>query len=420
MTPTPRAPEPEKQALLQGWRAGAGALSAQWLSILFTASVSLGLSVWLARSMQPGGFGRYAYLLILATLLALLQDAGMRTLILREQVAPSARLAMVHDSLPGLARGHLLWTTALLIAGAVACSPFFGDPALAWAVLCFAAVTLSQLVSAQLKGAGQWRREAGWQAGARALSALLVIAAAWRFGASPAVVFGAWALGLALAYALLGRDLHARPCLRPRAAVYRAAAGFAWIDLATCLYRRSDIVILHRSVTSQALGQYAVAYRLFDGVLLLAAPVALFFFRRLRLTREHSTAARDLQGRTLLAAAIVGVLLAIGGVCLGPWMVEILYGPAYRPLAGHLVGWLFAAFVFVMPNYVLTQAAIALDRERWYVLGASLAAATNLSLNLALAPRYGVQGAAITVIATEAVLAVTLWLGLRHAQRHRP
>ncbi|MFC6840805.1 polysaccharide biosynthesis C-terminal domain-containing protein [Xanthomonas theicola] len=66
---------------------------------------------------------------------------------------------------------------------------------------------------------------------------------------------------------------------------------------------------------------------------------------------------------------------------------------------------------------MLTQAAIALDRERWYVLGASLAAATNLALNLALAPRYGTHGAAAAAIATEAVLGATLWLGLRSAQR---
>ncbi|MBO9882823.1 polysaccharide biosynthesis C-terminal domain-containing protein [Xanthomonas sp. D-109] len=397
------------------WRAGASALSAQWGAILCVAAVSLGLSVWLARSMQPDGFGRYAYLLNLATLLALAQDAGMRTLVLRERVAPSAGLAAEAAGLPGLARGHLLLATLLLLGVALLLPRGVGGPALAWAVLCFAAVTLSQLVSAQLKGAGHWRREARWQVGARALSGVSIVLAVLLLGARPEVVFAAWAVGLLSAYALLQRDLHDRPRWRPQAAVYRAAAGFLWIDLATCLYRRSDIVILHRAVSPAEVGQYAAAYRLFDGVLLLAAPVALLLFRRLRLSRVDPAAARRLQSRALAAAALAGSVLAIAGAVLGSWVVGLLYGQAYRPTAGPLVGWLFAAFVFVLPNYVLTQTAIALERQRCYMVGAGLAAATNLALNLLLAPHYGARGAALATIATEAVLAATLWLGLRRA-----
>ncbi|MFC6840804.1 hypothetical protein ACFQGW_14465 [Xanthomonas theicola] len=157
-------------AIPPGWRAGAGALSAQWLSILFAAAVSLGLSVWLARGMQPAGFGRYAYLLSVATLLALAQDAGLRTLVLRERVAPSPGLAAFDAALPGLARGHLLLVTLLLVGASGALAPFYGDPALPWAVLCFAAVTLSQLVSAQLKGrANGGARRAGRPARARSV-----------------------------------------------------------------------------------------------------------------------------------------------------------------------------------------------------------------------------------------------------------
>lgn len=398
------------------WRAGARALSAQWLSVVFVAAVSLALSVWLARSMEPSGFGRYAYLLNLATLLALVQDAGLRTLVMRERVAPSPSLARFSAVLPGMARGHLLMATVGMACGSLLLPAAGVDPALTWAVLCFAAVTLVQLVSVQLKAAGQWSREALWQAGGRVLSALAIAAAVWLLGASPSVVFGAWAGALLLAYAFLRGDLHDRPCW-PRWPVYRAAGGFLWIDLATCLYRRSDIVLLHRWVSSEDVGQYAAAYRLFDGVLLLAAPLALFFFRRLRLARPDAAVARRLYGRTLLAAAGVGSGLAAAGVLLGPWLVGLLYGEAYRAVGGSLVGWLFLAFVIVLPNYVLTQAAIAMDRERCYAVGATLAAVTNLALNALLVPDHGVWGAAAVVIATEAVLGSVLYFGLRRAWR---
>lgn len=406
-----------KAGRAQRWRAAAGALSAQWLAIVLTAAVSLALSLWLARRMEPAGFGRYAYLLNLATLLALAQDAGLRTLLMRERVAPGPALAAWTDRLPGLARGHLLLATGLLAVASLALVPWGADPALALAVLCFGAVGLSQLVSVQLKAAGQWAREGRWQVAARLLSALAVVAAVLLLGAGPAVVFGAWAGGLLLAYGWLGRDLRERPQWRPQAPVYRAAAGFLWIDLATCLYRRSDIVILHGLVAAAEVGQYAAASRLFDGVLLLASPVALFFFRRLRLLRADPGSARRLLRASLWAAVLAGTALALGGAALGPWLIGLLYGPAYAASAGPLMGWLFAAFVFVLPNYVLTQTAIALDRERCYMLGASLAAVTSLALNLLLIARHGAVGAAMALMATEAVLCVTLCLGLSLRQR---
>ncbi len=407
-----------KPRLPPDWRNLVRGVSAQWGSILFAAAVSLALSVWLARGMGPAGFGRYAYLLNLATLLALLQDAGMRTLVLREGVAAGIPAPMAR-ALPGLARGHLLWSTLLLAAASLAARHAGGDPALVWAVLCFGAVTLTQLVSAQLKAAGLWQRDASWLAGARALSAVLVVMAVLLLGYDPGVVFAAWGCGLVLAYLWLGRGLRDRPQWRPQPLAYRAAAGFFWIDTATGLYRRSDVVILQHMVPAAELGQYAAAYRVFDGVLLLAMPVALLLFRQLRLQRTQATRARRLEDRALWLAGAAGLALAATGAWFGTLLMELLYGAAYRVVAGQVLGWLFAAFVFVLPNYVLTQAAIASDRQRWYVLGAGLAAVVNIALNLLLTRQYGVHGAAIAVIATEATLTATLWCGLRIAGRGR-
>ncbi|WP_040239487.1 lipopolysaccharide biosynthesis protein, partial [Xanthomonas citri] len=149
-------------------------------------------------------------------------------------------------------------------------------------------------------------------------------------------------------------------------------------------YRRSDVVILQHTVPAAEVGQYAAAYRVFDGVLLLAMPVALLLFRQLRLARAQAGRARRLEDRALWLAAAAGLALAASGAWLGNWLMELLYGASYRAVAGQLLGWLFAAFVFVLPNYVLTQAAIACDQQRWYVLGASVAAVVNIALNLLL------------------------------------
>lgn len=72
-----------------------------------------------------------------------------------------------------------------------------------------------------------------------------------------------------------------------------------------------------------------------------------------------------------------------------------------------------ACFSAVLPNYVLTQAAIPMDSERCHAVGAALAAATSLVLNFLVVPDRGVLGAAAAAIATEAVLGGVLYFGLR-------
>lgn len=90
----------------------------------------------------------------------------------------------------------------------------------------------------------------------------------------------------------------------------------------------------------------------------------------------------------------------------------LAYGDSYAA-AAPLLSWLLVAFLFLAPNYVLTQAAVALGRERWYAVTVCIAAAVNVGLNFWLLPRFGALGAAWASIATEAVLMVLLYRGVR-------
>jgi O-antigen/teichoic acid export membrane protein len=83
------------------------------------------------------------------------------------------------------------------------------------------------------------------------------------------------------------------------------------------------------------------------------------------------------------------------------------YGPRYPDSAGLLrvICW---GLVFVLPNMVLTQAALALERDRAYLWAAALAALTNVAMNCALVPQLGTVAAAYTTVATEAVLFICL------------
>ncbi len=376
----------------------------------YAAIVSLGLSIAIAVLLGPAGFGAYAGVVAAASFLALLQDGGLRTLMVREYTAPTAGPAPFPAGLVSLACGHVLLTTGAIVACVMLLPVSAGKAELSWAVLAFGATTLLQLGSAVLRAQGAFGRDAGWQIAVRTVSALAILAAVQLFGPLPLTVFAAWAVAL-LAFVPSHPALRwVRPGFALTRAPYRAAAGFFIVDLATFIYNRADILLLSLLLPDQAdVGRYAAGYRLFDGALLMAAPAATVLFRKLRLAHVEPAGFARLLRRSLASAAAIGVAAALGGWLFGPALARFFFGETYAGGTGDVMQWLALALIFALPNAVLTQAAVAGGAQRLYAGAATAAACVNLGVNLATIPVFGILGAAWTTIATEAVL----WLGLR-------
>ena len=100
-------------------------------------------------------------------------------------------------------------------------------------------------------------------------------------------------------------------------------------------------------------------------------------------------------------------------------IVVFTFGPEYANSAV-LLPWLLGALVFILPNGVLTQAAIARNREGLYAAAAGGAAVINLGLNLALIPKFGGLGAAWATIVTGGVSHGSRFLlGTRGDRKHQ-
>ncbi|WAH57624.1 polysaccharide biosynthesis C-terminal domain-containing protein [Pseudomonas silvicola] len=390
---------------------GRQGVSAQWAASLVCALVSMALSVVLARLMTPSAFGGYAFYLGVGASLGIILDGGFRTLLLRERAAPTPGLGLNGPALAGAMLGHLLLAAPLLAVAALAWAGDWAAPATA---LCFAVITLTLWYSAWLKGAGELRREAAWQVRCRLLSAATIMTGLWWFGPTATVVLLGWALGLLLAGWLTWPGQ--RPRLRwPRAPLYRAALGFAGIDLATLIYHRVDIVLLYTLNHDPAeAGRYAAAYRLYDGVMLLSAPLALLVFRRMR----QPGSGRSLELAAMGLAMAAGIVLALLGNGFGTFVAAGLFGADFAQ--ADLVGWLFGALIAALPNAVLTYWAIAHHQERFYALAAGLAALFNLAANTWLIPRHGALGAAWSTLGTESLLFALLLGRWGMAHSHTP
>jgi len=381
---------------------------AQWAATAICAATSLLISIVLARWLGPESFGLYAFYLGIGAAMGVVLDAGLRTRLLRESARPSENVAGPLQELREML-GHL----SLLAGTGLLMTALLGEGTLLALIACFAAVTLTQWHSAWLKGTGALGKEAGWQLACRFGSGLAILLMVLWLGPTPAAIFTGWALGLLLVALPVLPWPRLRP-LRPTLSLYSGSLSFAAADLATLIYHRADSALLYLLGDATAAGHYAAAYRLYDGVLLLATPLTILAFRHVRSGSGNSA----FQCRMLLLAFLCGALLAGAAWTLGLSLTRWLYGPDYAQV--NLLGWLFCALILALPNGLLCHWAIAHHRERYFLWGATLAALVNVLLNIWLIPRHGGLGAAWSTLASEAVLGMVLMLSWQRQRDSEP
>jgi O-antigen/teichoic acid export membrane protein len=107
---------------------------------------------------------------------------------------------------------------------------------------------------------------------------------------------------------------------------------------------------------------------------------------------------------------LASILIIIFGLIWGGEFMLFLFGAEYKT-AGLLLFWLLFSILFILPNYILTQASIALDREVSYAKIVIFVALLNIVLNIFLIPEFGAVGAAWSTIVAEGFLCLNLcWI----------
>ena len=382
------------------------------MAALYTAAVSIGLTFVLGRVLGPDKFGSYSYILTIATLFFILQDGGFRTLLFREKTLPSKGLKRYGDRLFSWALGHVVVITAAGAFFILALPTGYRIESLA-AIFCFGFQAVINFISSELRAEGLFPRDALWQATVRTFGAAGILVAVFFVRPVPWAIFCLLVVCALVVSVLVSQaDCEAFVWWFPYPGYPKACLGFMAIEAATTVYYRCDIILLERLVGDPALvGYYAAAYRFLDGITLLVAPLGIIWFRKLRLVSEDTA----LLGRQIAWMSITMLLAAfLIIVAVVPFSREIVvftFGHAYADSAD-LLPWL-GALIFILPNGVLTQAAIARNRESVYAVAAGGAALVNIGLNLVLIPRFGAKGAAWATIATEGFLTVALIFGTR-------
>ena len=404
-----------RQQLLRG---GVGSIAVK----VAGTGVSFVLAVVLARTLGPEGYGTYAFVMALLTLLAIPAQAGLPQLMVRETAKTEAREQW------GLMRGLWRWgngfvvlfSAVMIFIGGLFL--WFGEQWLSevrWQTLAVGLLLVPLIALGNVRGAilrGLRRTVVGQLPEAvlrPALLLALVLLVPWLWAdfalsaANVMALHAAAALGVFLIGSVLLLHVRPQPVASGPEPEYEVAywrnAAFPLALLAglQLINKQTDILLLGIIQTDGDVGVYRVVFQVATLVIFgLQAlnQVLQPYYARMYAQGEMARLQRlvTYSARVILLIAIppVIVMIAFGGTLL-----EWVFGAEYRAGATALA--ILAAGQLV--NAGMGSVGMLLNmtgHERDTVKGIGIAALCNVVLNLVLIPPFGIEGAAAATALT--------------------
>jgi len=297
---------------------------------------------------------------------------------------------------------------------------------------------VTELVSGKLQLEERYLSLAFWQIVPHLMRLLLVVVlvyaatsivsiqhVAYAYAAVALVLFisGAWLLLRMYqgSFALKGHnavEIHAESSKSIAPGMFQVAAQswpFGLAGLFYLIYFQSDIILVKYIVGAEAAGLYNVAFTVMVAVYLLPSVI----YQKFLLPKIHRWANHDKvkfyqvyrQGN--LVMLILGLAAMVALWILVPWGIPFLFGIEYQNSIFLLMILATAAPV----RFLASSAGAVLGTKQHiinkiYIMG--FAAALNIVLNLLLIPMLGMNGAAISTVATETLLLIALQFYARY------
>jgi O-antigen/teichoic acid export membrane protein len=164
------------------------------------------------------------------------------------------------------------------------------------------------------------------------------------------------------------------------------------------IYMRADQVIIGKLLGNSAVGVYAVAVTLSELWVFIAISITQTFSTPITNSKRDSELnyLKKIQIQYDILAKIA-FLISIGTFILGPYLINILYGPDYYDsiLILQILGWsvIFIFFSNGSWSYYYNE-----NLENYASVRLLAGAALNIALNFLLIPAIGLKGAAISTL----------------------
>jgi O-antigen/teichoic acid export membrane protein len=380
-----------------------------------------------ARLLGVADFGVFAYALAVGALATIVPLWGYDTIVVQRASAEPKQLQALLAQLIAM-RTILVVLVLAIICGVLGLSRTSDAHAALATLLVVAAVVLDTYTEAYRSAAAAMQRQ-NTIAVVHLLQRLMT--AAWVV---TALLLDTGLLGLAIAYfagmavgpvaaMLLVRRQGTRAdwgTVSVRSLV-RLNRGTWMLGLETVVAMalfRLDTLFLGWLAGNRAVGIYAAAYRLLETAVFVCWVVTRAVFPLMAADpRPHRVRRHTERGIGVLAAAFIPYMTVL--LCRGHDVLLLLFGEQFAEAGTDTLRWLAPAPLLFGLGYLFIYALTAAGPTLRVLVGAMVALAANVALNLLLIPRYGGIAAALTTSFSYAVEAVALIL-LGHARMGRP
>lgn len=398
------------------------------------ALVGLLVSVIMARGLGAEGYGVYALAFSVVALLSVPVQLGLPTLLVREVaryhvgerwdlmrgvLRRADEVVLLLSAAIGVTTGAVMWE----LTGRVEVTQL---ATLALALVLLPLMALSSLRGAALRGLRHVLLSQLPEIIIRPGSLLLLAGLAFLFGGfTPPQAMALYCVAAALAFVagamLLRRvrpnEIGATVPAYETAAWLRSALPLALLSGLQIVISQTDVMMLGLLASKQEVGLYRVAVS--GSELVVFALAAVNLVAAPLIARLHSSSERD----RLQAVVTFSARLALGGalpvglalIVFGSPIIGFAYGDGFRPAHVALAIVCFGQ----VGSAAMGSVGLILNmtgHERDTVKAFAVTAAVNVLLNLALIPRYGIEGAAaassIALVLWNIVLCWKVWIRL--------
>ena len=227
----------------------------------------------------------------------------------------------------------------------------------------------------------------------------------------------AQAVAMTLAISVVLREL--KPRFKPNWREFKTSMSYGLRDYAGVLADyttlRVDQLMLGATATNAAVGLYVVAVRLSEMTTFIAGAAAD------ALMPEVARSGKDDQPEALLARTLrlttyINLIVLVPLWLLAPWMLRILFGPAFVEAASAF-RWLLVAAIAWSASSIVIRGLQGFGYPGLTTIARFMSAGVSVVALLVLLPRMGITGAAIASLIGYSVLFVVSLLAL--VQRRR-
>jgi O-antigen/teichoic acid export membrane protein len=382
------------------------------LTDLLTKTANLIFILYLARTVGDVDFGKFSFAQSFAAVFLVVMELGLNQLLIRE-VAGRRELAREYLSHLMIIKGAVFFVLIGIIWFLIRIMGVSGE--IAGLVLWLGLATLlagfieffSAFFSAfELMGLETWLK--GVHRGLMAVAGIGILALGYGLYGVVILLTAASFLSIFWGAFLVRKHITAWSwsfSLTRALEMLKEAFPLFAAHFFSFIYVRLDVILLFYLRGDHAeVGWYSAGIRILDAVSAIPVLVVGAVFPIL-----SSLWARDRETLASFYALIFRLLWALAVPCLlglyltAPVLVPWLFGPSFGPAVyGTRVLVWSLGFIFV--NLLLIYGLIVSGRARLNMILMIMLTAINLSLNLALIPRYGYQGACLVTLVTQGLL----------------